>query len=131
MQCLNCVLISSVKIHANRKIKGWCTATMRNTRSRNTRSLDTRSLDTRSLDTRSLDTRFLDMRFLDMRSLDTKFLDMRSRDTRSRNTRSLDTRAKYKRWRRPSRQYFGSRSSYAGTALHVSRRNIISCFNQG
>ena len=28
------------------------------------------------------------------------------------------------RWRRPSRQYFGFRSSRAATALHVSKKNI-------
>ena len=35
------------------------------------------------------------------------------------------------RWRRPSRQYFGFRSSHARTAFHVSRRNITFYFNQG
>ena len=35
------------------------------------------------------------------------------------------------RWRRPSRQYFGFRSSRAATALHVSKKNITFCFNQG
>ena len=35
------------------------------------------------------------------------------------------------RWRRPSRQYFGFRSSHAATALHVSKKNITFCFNQG
>ena len=35
------------------------------------------------------------------------------------------------RWRRHSRQYFGYQSSRAATALHVSKRNITFCFNQG
>ena len=35
------------------------------------------------------------------------------------------------RWRRSSRQYFGFRSSRAATALHISKKNITFCFNQG
>ena len=35
------------------------------------------------------------------------------------------------RLRRPSRQYFGFRFSRAATALHVSKKNITFCFNQG
>ena len=35
------------------------------------------------------------------------------------------------RWRRPSCQYFGFRSSHAATSLHVSKKNITFCFNQG
>ena len=31
----------------------------------------------------------------------------------------------------PSRQYFSFRSSRAATALHVSKKNITFCFNQG
>ena len=35
------------------------------------------------------------------------------------------------RWRRPSCQYFGFRSSHAATALHVSKKNTTFFFNQG
>ena len=35
------------------------------------------------------------------------------------------------RWRRTSHQYFGFRPLRAATALHVSKKNITFCFNQG